>query len=96
VGRLGSESLPRLQYGLTFARVRIVKNVQVPILVYHRFGPVVADSMTVTTAVFACQLKYFHENGYTVIPLSQLVRYFLHQLPELPGRSLVITVDDGR
>ena len=47
---------------------------QVPILVYHRFGPVVADSMTITTATFAAHLRYLHEHGYSVIPLRQYVR----------------------
>jgi peptidoglycan/xylan/chitin deacetylase (PgdA/CDA1 family) len=70
-------------------------DIQVPILVYHRFGPVVADSMTVTTPVFAAQLKYLHENGYTVIPLRQLVTYRLGNGPLPPPRSVVITVDDG-
>ena len=67
----------------------------VPILVYHRFGPAAADSMTVTTTVFESQLKYLKENGYTVIPLRQLVDYHLGKRQALPPRSLVITVDDG-
>ncbi|HLI80336.1 MAG TPA: hypothetical protein VKV03_10160, partial [Candidatus Binataceae bacterium] len=36
------------------------------ILVYHRFGPVAVDSMTVTTPVFASQLKYLHDHGYSI------------------------------
>jgi peptidoglycan/xylan/chitin deacetylase (PgdA/CDA1 family) len=68
---------------------------RVPILIYHRFGPVVADSMTVTTAVFESQLKYIRDNGYTVIPLRSLVDYFLGKAPPPPPRSVVITSDDG-
>jgi peptidoglycan/xylan/chitin deacetylase (PgdA/CDA1 family) len=68
---------------------------RVPILIYHRFGPVVADSMTVTTAVFESQLKYLRDNGYTVIPLGSLVDYFLGHAPSPPPRSVVITSDDG-
>jgi hypothetical protein len=30
----------------------------VPILLYHRFGPMVADGMTVTTTVFESHLIY--------------------------------------
>lgn len=67
----------------------------VPILVYHRFGPVAADSMTVTTTLLESQLKYLKENDYTVIPLRQLVDYHLDKGQALPPRSLVITVDDG-
>jgi peptidoglycan/xylan/chitin deacetylase (PgdA/CDA1 family) len=67
----------------------------IPILVYHRFGPVVADSMTVTTPVFASQLQYLRDNGYTVIPLRQFVAYRLGNAPPPPPRSVVITVDDA-
>ena len=45
----------------------------VPILLYHRFGPVVADSMTVTTPVFESHLKYLQDNGYKVISQKELL-----------------------
>lgn len=69
--------------------------VTVPVLCYHRFGPKVADSMTVTTAVFEAQMKWLKDNGYTVIPLRNLVNYLLGQGPPPPPKSVVITVDDG-
>lgn len=68
---------------------------RIPILAYHRFGPVVADNMTVTTPVFASHLQYLHENGYTVIALRQLVAHRLGQAPPPPPRAVVITVDDA-
>jgi peptidoglycan/xylan/chitin deacetylase (PgdA/CDA1 family) len=64
------------------------------ILVYHRFGPVVADSMTVRTSVFAAQLQFLHDNGYTVVPLREIVN-FLTGHGELPPRAVAITADDG-
>ncbi len=64
------------------------------ILVYHRFGPVVADSMTVTTTVFASQLKYLHDNGYTIVPLHDVVNFAAGH-GELPPRAVAITADDG-
>ncbi len=67
----------------------------VPILLYHRFGPTVADSMTVTTRVFESQLKFLRDNRYTVIPLKQLVDYYLRKGPPPPARSVVIVSDDG-
>lgn len=67
----------------------------VPILLYHRFGPVVADGMTVTTNVFESHLKYLKDNGYTVIPLIRLVNYYLKKGPPPPPRSVVIVADDG-
>jgi peptidoglycan/xylan/chitin deacetylase (PgdA/CDA1 family) len=67
----------------------------VPVLVYHRFGPTVADSMTTTTPVFEAQLAYIKEHDYHVIPLTALVAYLRGEGPPPPPRSLVITVDDG-
>jgi len=67
----------------------------VPILLYHRFGPSVADSMTVTTPVFRSHLEYLRDKGFTVIPLKQLVDYYLGKGPKpLPG-SVVIVADDA-
>jgi len=69
--------------------------VRVPILLYHRFGPVASDSMTVTTNTFEAHLKYLMTNGYKVIPARELIDYYLgKRLPPHP-RSVVITVDDG-
>jgi len=67
----------------------------VPILLYHRFGPVVSDSMTMTTAVFESHLKYLRDNGYTVISLRQLINYRLGKGPMPTPRSVVIVADDG-
>ena len=67
----------------------------VPILLYHRFGAEVADSMTVTRTYFESQLKYFREQSYTVIPLRELVDFHLGKRPSIPSRALVITADDG-
>ncbi|MGD0281271.1 MAG: polysaccharide deacetylase family protein [Dissulfurispiraceae bacterium] len=68
----------------------------IPILLYHRFGPVVADSMTVATAVFESHLRYLKDNGYTVIPLMQLVDHYKGKTPApLPQKAVVIVADDG-
>ena len=69
--------------------------VRVPILLYHRFGPSVADSMTVTTARFEGDLKYLKDRGFTVIPLRQLVDSLNGKKPAIPPRSVVITADDA-
>lgn len=67
----------------------------IPILVYHRFGPTVADSMTTTTPVFEAQLQFIHDHGYTVIPLVTAVAWLRGEGPPPPAHSLVITADDG-
>jgi peptidoglycan/xylan/chitin deacetylase (PgdA/CDA1 family) len=69
--------------------------VSVPVLCYHRFGPKVADSMTVTTKVFEAQLQWLKDHQYTVIPMRTLVNYLLDKGPAPPPKSVVITVDDG-
>jgi peptidoglycan/xylan/chitin deacetylase (PgdA/CDA1 family) len=67
----------------------------VPILVYHRFGPVVADSMTVTTPVFESHLKYLRENGYRIIPLRELLNFRLTKVIPSESRFVVLTADDA-
>jgi peptidoglycan/xylan/chitin deacetylase (PgdA/CDA1 family) len=67
----------------------------VPILLYHRFGPTVADGMTITTPVFEAHLKYLRDNGYTVIPLRQLVNWYQKKGPQPPPKSVVIVEDDA-
>ena len=77
------------------ARAADTATVRVPILVYHRFGPVVADDMTVTTRVFESQLQIIHDRGYTVVPLADLIAYLQGTGAPPPPRSVVITVDDA-
>ncbi|MBS0519958.1 MAG: polysaccharide deacetylase family protein [Proteobacteria bacterium] len=72
---------------------------RVPILLYHRFGPVLTDEMTVTTPVFEGQLGVMRERGYGVAPLRTLLAA-LGGTPDGTGgealqRSVVLTVDDG-
>ena len=68
---------------------------RVPILLYHRFGPTVADGMTITTPVFESHMKYLRDNGYTVIPLRKLVDYYLGKGPAPKPKSVVIVEDDA-
>lgn len=67
----------------------------VPILLYHRFGPVARDAMTVRTAVFEAQLGYLKSHGYQIVPLQEVVAYIRGLGPPPPPRSVAITADDG-
>jgi len=67
----------------------------VPILLYHRFGPVVADSMTVTTSVFESHLKTLHDNGYTIIPLSRALEMAFGAGVPPESRYVVLVADDA-
>lgn len=68
---------------------------EVPILVYHNFNPTVPGSMSITPERFESQLKWIKENGYTVIPLQNLVSYLQGKNITLPEKPVVITADDG-
>jgi len=67
----------------------------VPILLYHRFGPTVADGMTIKTSVFEEHLRYLRDNGYRVIPLRQLIDWKLKKGPPPTAKSVVIVEDDA-
>lgn len=69
--------------------------VNVPILLYHRLGPTVADGMTIKTSVFEEHLKYLKDNGYKVIPLRQLVNWYQKKGPAPAPKSVVIVEDDA-
>lgn len=73
----------------------VSQEVSVPILLYHRFGPTVADGMTITTPVFESHLKYLRDNGYKVIPLRQLIDWYLKKGPAPASKSVVIVEDDA-
>ncbi len=84
-----------LALGLSGGAGTAADEVSVPILLYHRFGPTRADSMTVTTPVFEAQMQWLKDNGYTVIPLRTLVNYLLDKGPAPGPKSVVICADDG-
>jgi hypothetical protein len=67
----------------------------VPILLYHRFGPVVADSMIIRTSVFQSHLRFLREHGYTVVPLRAVVDWVRGKGPPPPPRSVVICIRQG-
>jgi peptidoglycan/xylan/chitin deacetylase (PgdA/CDA1 family) len=67
----------------------------IPVLVYHRFGPVVSDSMTVTTPVFESHLKYLQENRYRVVSAREMLDRYLKTVLPPDSRLVVITADDA-
>ena len=77
------------------ASASCAESFRVPILLYHRLGPTVADGMTITTTVFESHMKYLHDNGYTVIPLRQLIDHYRGKAPAPKPKSVVIVEDDA-
>ena len=67
----------------------------VSILAYHRFGPTVADSMTVRISVFEQQRAWLDAHGYKIVPLRDAVDRLRAGKPPGEGKTVVITVDDG-
>ncbi|MCU0584848.1 MAG: polysaccharide deacetylase family protein [Desulfobacterales bacterium] len=67
----------------------------VPILLYHRFGPAVADSMTVRTAVFEAHLKYLQAAGFEVIALKELLTMLAGEGVPAGRRCAVLVADDA-
>jgi len=65
----------------------------VSILAYHRFEPIVRDSMAVTTSRFATQLRYLADHHYSVVPLRTVLSSWRRNEPM--SNAVVITVDDG-
>src|SRR4051812_12815549 len=70
-------------------------SLRVSVLVYHRFAPVVKDSMTVRTSTFRWQLDYLKQHQQPVITLRALVSYLEGKGAPPPPRAVVITADDG-
>ena len=69
------------------------------VLLFHQFtaSNVHAPSKmqwTMNVDVFAAEMKYIHDNGYHVIPMSDLLKFLKHEIG-LPPNSVVITIDDG-
>ena len=72
---------------------------KVIVLLYHQFkaAGVKIPAMyqwTMNVDVFESEMKYIHDNGYHVIPMSDLLKFLKHQIT-LPSNSVCITIDDG-
>ena len=72
---------------------------KVIVLLYHQFKPAGVPipqkfQWTMNQDVFASEMKYIHDNGYHVIPMSDLLKFLRHEIT-LPNNSVCITIDDG-
>lgn len=73
---------------------------RVPVLLYHHIEPYEKAKeaghaqLTVDSGWFEKQMQYLSENGYTTLFAQELVNALLsHQ--DIPGKAVVITIDDG-
>jgi peptidoglycan/xylan/chitin deacetylase (PgdA/CDA1 family) len=72
---------------------------KVIVLLYHQFKPAgvaipAKFQWTMNQDVFESEMKYIHDNGYHVIPMSDLLRFLRHEIT-VPPNSVCITIDDG-
>ncbi len=64
------------------------------ILTYHRFGDDRYPTTNISSEAFAEQMAFLRDNGYTVIPLADLVS-LLKKKEQIPAKTVVITIDDA-
>lgn len=72
----------------------------IPVLMYHNLfreeenHKFKGTFVTITPEFFESQMKWLHDNGYHTISLEDLQKY-VEKKKALPGKSFVITFDDG-
>ena len=69
------------------------------VLLYHQFVPAGTKlspklQWTMQADIFESEMKYIHDNGYHVVPMSDVIA-FIHHQKSLPAGSVCITFDDG-
>lgn len=65
----------------------------IPILMYHALSAE-SSAITVSPSTFEWQMRWLHERGYNVMPLTEVVRQLRAGEPPA-GHTAVITFDDG-
>ncbi|MEX1310953.1 MAG: polysaccharide deacetylase family protein [Candidatus Sulfomarinibacteraceae bacterium] len=64
------------------------------VLMYHRFGDDRYPSTNIRVEQLEAQLEYLADNGFTVVPLSDVLAAIRGD-GELPDRAVALTVDDA-
>lgn len=78
----------------------VPQNTLAHVIVYHSVRPIYEGMpedvhlFTVSPEVFESQIKYLHDGGYNVVPLSDLVLASEGKMI-LPSKPVAITFDDG-
>lgn len=64
------------------------------VFIYHRFGETRYPSTNISVEVFAGQLDYLKNQGFQVLPLSQIAR-MVREGEALPDKTVGLCVDDA-
>lgn len=87
---------------LTFAEMNALYGpcVRLPVLMYHHIQTKEAavaakqTGLTVDTDYFKSQMQYLKDRGYNAATMQDLINFFDNGTP-VPGKSVLITLDDG-
>lgn len=64
------------------------------IVMFHKFGVDTSPSTNIRMEQLHAFVKYIKQEGFTVLPLTQVVEYMQDNTP-LPEKTVVITIDDA-
>ena len=72
-------------------------SLKVPVLMYHEIADITASPVPLAVApeVFADQLAYLHDAGFTAVTAGALAQILAGGAGALPERPVVLTFDDG-
>jgi peptidoglycan/xylan/chitin deacetylase (PgdA/CDA1 family) len=66
----------------------------VPVLVYHHLAPRARGRLVLAASTFEQQMRYLKARGYRTVSVDDLIAH-TRLSRQLPGRSVVLTFDDG-
>lgn len=66
----------------------------VPVLLYHHINNIAGDTVTVTPEVFAGQMAFLRDRGYTTLTVAELLDHISGKCPA-SQKSILLTFDDG-
>jgi peptidoglycan/xylan/chitin deacetylase (PgdA/CDA1 family) len=66
----------------------------IPVLMYHHVNPHAGDPVTLVPEVFARQMDFLAEEGYTTLSADELIA-FIHGTKGYGEKTVAITFDDG-
>src|SRR6187431_2799837 len=78
---------------ILFSYKTFADTLNIPILCYHNFNPVIPGSMNMTPKKFDAEMQWLKQNGYTFIPLKLAVEYLQGRRSTLPSKPVIITID---